>query len=260
MLAAGFAGALFAVHGSNPEAVVWIAGRFDLLATFFLLAGLLLFTVADARMVLHAAALGCFALAALSKEAAFIFPLLVGGYALWKRQPLRWTAAHFMWIVPYFALAAVLFAYNWSLVLLAIAYMAAMIRIGLHQRTTRPLWPAAAAILICVIPVLSLMAGSPALAGSRVLYLPSVWFAILIALALDGVPARARYVAAVIVLLFQFAALQYNLEFWEQASARVKAACATGAPVLPDSVNGVPLLANGKRDCIEITRDTPSRP
>src|SRR5579872_6135137 len=37
VLAAGFAGALFAVHGIHPEAVVWIAGRFDLVATFFLL-------------------------------------------------------------------------------------------------------------------------------------------------------------------------------------------------------------------------------
>jgi len=307
-LAAGFAGALFAVHGINPEAVVWIAGRFDLLATFFLLAGLLFFTMSSKQdsvaYTRHAPALMCFALAALSKESAFIFPLLVAGWVLWKRQPLRWT-------IPYFALAAILFAYRWSLfggiggyvdratgrpaalslgfgstlkavavrlwtslyfpinwstdpslplALLALTYMAAMIWLGLHQKSARPLWPAAAAILICVIPVLSLLAGSPTLAGSRVLYLPSVWFAILIALALDGVPARTRYAAAVIVLLFQFAALQHNLGFWEQASARVKAACATGAPALPDSMNGVPLLANGKPECIEITRDTSSRP
>jgi hypothetical protein len=33
-VAAWFAGALFAVHGIRPEAVVWIAGRFDLLAFF----------------------------------------------------------------------------------------------------------------------------------------------------------------------------------------------------------------------------------
>ena len=114
-LAAGFAGVLFAVHGIHPEAVVWIAGRFDLLATFFLLAGLLLFTMTGERnrialhvITVHLAALVCFAAAALSKEAAFVFPLLVAGYALAKRQPLRWTA-------PYFALAAILFAYRWSL-------------------------------------------------------------------------------------------------------------------------------------------------
>ena len=232
VMAAGFAGALFAVHGIHPEAVVWIAGRFDLVATFFLLAGLLLFTMTGEgdRVPLHIGALACFAVAALSKEAAFIFPLLVAGYALAKRRPLKWTA-------PYFALAAILFAYRWTLfggiggylnpatgrpaalslgfgstlkavavrlwtslyfplnwstdaslplALLAVAYMAALIWLALRSRPARMVWLAAAAVLICTIPVLSLLAGSPALAGSRVLYLPSVWFAILIALALDG--------------------------------------------------------------------------
>jgi hypothetical protein len=307
--AAGFAGALFAVHGIHPEAAVWIVGRFDLLATFFVLSGLLFFTLSRKKdgsvaYTKHAAALACFALAAVSKEAAFIFPLLVAGYALWKRLPLRWT-------VPYFVLAAIQFAYRWSLfggiggyvdratgrpavlslgfgstlkavavrlwtslyfplnwstdpslplAVLAVTYMAALIWLGVQQKSARPLWPAAAAILICVIPVLSLLAGSPTLAGSRVLYLPSVWFAILIALALDGVPARTRYAAAAIVLLFQFAALQHNLGFWEAASAQVKAECATGAPVLPDWLDGVPAYANGKQECIEITRNIRIQP
>ena len=303
-MAAGFAGALFAVHGVHPEAAVWIVGRFDLLATFFLLSGLLLFGVAGSRLALHAAALACFALAAFSKEAAFIFPLLVVGYALWKRQPLRWT-------IPYIALAAIQFAYRWSLfggiggyinpatgrpaalslglgstikavavrlwtslyfplnwsndpslplALLAVVYMAAIVWLAVQSRPTRTSWLAAAAILISVMPVLSLLAGSPTLAGSRVLYLASVWFAILLALAVDGVPGRVRYAVAAIVLLFQFAALQHNLGFWEAASARVKAECATGAPALPDWMDGVPVYANGKQECIEITRNTFSRP
>ncbi len=71
---------------------------------------------------------------------------------------------------------------------------------------------------------------------------------------------RARYALAAIVLLFQFAALQHNLGFWETASARVKAACATGAPELPGSIDGVPALANGRQECIEIGRSTFSRP
>jgi hypothetical protein len=89
------------------------------------------------------------------------------------------------------------------------------------------------------------------------LYLPSVWFAILIALAVDGLSPRARYAMAGIVLLFQFAALQHNLGFWEAASARVRAECATGVPHLPDSIDGVPAFANGKRECVEITRAQP---
>ena len=308
IMAAGFAGALFAVHGIHPEAVVWIAGRFDLMATFFLLAGFLLFTMTGEGdgIALHIAALISFAVAALTKESAFIFPLLVVGYALAKRQPLRWTG-------PYFALAAMLFAYRWSLfggiggyinpatgrpaalslglgstlkavavrlwtslyfplnwsegaslplslplALLAVAYMAVMIWLAVRSRPTRMVWFAAAAIFISVIPVLSLLAGSPALAGSRVLYLPSVWFAILLALALDGV--QVRHVVAAIVLLFHVVALQHNLGFWEAASAQVKAACASGVPAVPDSINGVPALANGKPECIEIARNKSSQP
>ena len=308
IMAAGFAGALFAVHGIHPEAVVWIAGRFDLVATFFLLAGLLLFTMTGAgdRVPLHIGALACFAVAALSKEAAFIFPLLVAGYALAKRRPLKWTA-------PYFALAAILFAYRWTLfggiggylnpatgrpaalslgfgstlkavavrlwtslyfplnwstdaslplALLAVAYMAALIWLALRSRPARMVWFAAAAILICTIPVLSLLAGSPALAGSRVLYLPSVWFSILVALALDGTSryGRVRYAVAAVVLVFHFAALQHNLGFWEAASAQVKAACETGVPELPNSINGVPALANGKPECVEIAHNKSSQP
>jgi hypothetical protein len=138
--------------------------------------------------------------------------------------------------------------------------MAAIVWLAVQSRPTRTSWLAAAAILISVMPVLSLLAGSPTLAGSRVLYLASVWFAILLALAVDGVPGRVRYAVAAIVLLFQFAALQHNLGFWEAASARVKAECATGAPALPDWMDGVPVYANGKQECIEITRNTFSRP
>src|SRR5947209_3147339 len=36
-LAAIFAATLFAIHGTRPEVAVWIAGRFDLLSTFFVL-------------------------------------------------------------------------------------------------------------------------------------------------------------------------------------------------------------------------------
>jgi hypothetical protein len=164
-----------------------------------------------------------------------------------------------LWTSLYFPL-------NWStesslpLALLAVAYMAALIWLALKSKPSGLLFTVAAGILVSVIPVLSLLAGSPALAGSRVLYLPSVWFAILLALALDGVPGRVRCAIAAIILSFHFAALQHNLVFWEAASAQVKAACATGAPALPDSINGVPALANGRPECIEFGRNTLSQP
>jgi hypothetical protein len=299
---------LSGIHGTRPEAAVWIVGRFDLLATFLVLAGFLLFTMLSnhesARYRLHAASLACFALAVLSKEAAFIFPLFLAGYVLWKRQPLKWT-------IPYFLLAAILFAYRWSLFggiggyivpgtgrpaafslgvgstlkavavrlwtslyfpinwsqdpslvlgLLAIAYMGAMIWLAIRSRPAQPLWPVLVAILIACIPPLSLLSGSPTLTGSRVLYLPSVWFAILLALAVDGLSGRARYAVAAIALLFQFAALQHNLDFWEQASAQVKAACTSGSADLPPFIQGVPALDNGRQECLEIGRATAGLP
>jgi hypothetical protein len=307
-LAAAFAGMLFGIHGTRPEAVVWIAGQFDLLATFFLLAGFLLFTLLSARerirLPLHAASLACFTLAALSKESAFIFPLFLAGYVLWKRQPLLWT-------IQYFVLAAILFAYRWSLfggiggyidpatgrpaafslglgstlkaiavrlwtslyfpinwsrdpslllAFLAIAYICAMLWIAVRSRPSQPLWPAAVAILIACIPPLSLLSGSPTLTGTRVLYLPSVWFAILLALALDGLSGRARYAVAAVALSFQFALLQHNLDFWEQASVQVKAACTNGSADLPPFIQGVPALANGRQECLEIGRTIPGTP
>jgi hypothetical protein len=166
-----------------------------------------------------------------------------------------------LWTSLYFPL-------NWSeepslaLVILAIAYMAVIIWLAVRSRPSRMVWFAAAAILISTIPVLSLLAGSPALAGSRVLYLPSVWFAILLALALDGVQVRHAVVA--IVLLFQVLALQHNLGFWETASAQVKAACEAGVlsatNSVPDSIDGVPALANGKPECVEIGHNRSGKP
>ena len=98
------------------------------------------------------------------------------------------------------------------------------------------------------------------MAGARVWYLPSVWFTILIALALDGLPPRSRYAVAGIALMFQFAALQHNLGFWEAVSAQVKTACEAGAPAIPDWIDGIPAMAEKRPDCIEIGRITRLQP
>lgn len=72
-LAAFFAAALFGIHGTRPEAATWIAGRFDLVATFFVLAGLLLFLrsygeASSIGYVYELASLMCMMLAILSKD------------------------------------------------------------------------------------------------------------------------------------------------------------------------------------------------
>jgi len=78
MIAIG-AGALFLLHPSHTEAVSWISGRADLLATFFCLASLLSYLayVRGKRPLQLALSLSCFALALLAKESAICLPFLV---------------------------------------------------------------------------------------------------------------------------------------------------------------------------------------
>ena len=79
------AAGLFAVHPVQTEAVVWVVGRADLLATLFLLAALRLHARLPDRPVardLGRAGLAALALGAalLSKEAALTFPALLIAY------------------------------------------------------------------------------------------------------------------------------------------------------------------------------------
>lgn len=72
-------GLIFLLHPSHTEAVTWVSGRPDLLATFFSLLALLSFysdrrTARRARLAL---ALFCFALALLSKESAACLPVVI---------------------------------------------------------------------------------------------------------------------------------------------------------------------------------------
>lgn len=73
------AGLLFLLHPSHTEAVSWISGRADVLATFFGLSSLLLYLsrARTPRRFTHALALLCFALALLAKEAAAFVPAAV---------------------------------------------------------------------------------------------------------------------------------------------------------------------------------------
>jgi len=94
------AGALFALHPLAPEAVAWISGRFDLLATLFTLLSLRLAIAAlgghrrtarpgrTTRWPALGLALVCFAAALASKESAIGLPLAVAAWAaLGERAP-----------------------------------------------------------------------------------------------------------------------------------------------------------------------------
>ncbi len=95
-----WAAALFAVHGSHPETVTWVASWFGVLATFFSMAALLLFVEyrKRARWLTLMGSLACLIAALISKESAYVFPLLalvVAGRP-WRRA-FRWTLPY--WVV-----------------------------------------------------------------------------------------------------------------------------------------------------------------
>jgi hypothetical protein len=301
--AAFFAAALFAIHGTRPEAVVWIAGRFDLLATFFVLAGLLLFLRPGG--VYRLASLLSMALAMLTKESAYVFPfllvLLLASEGSLSRSRLRA-------LVPFFSLAAALFLYRWSLfggiggyrqdalgflpALKALgarswavlyfpinwsiepgglyagaiaAYIASLGLLAASRPRRRHLALAAGFVLLSALPPLQQLLIGPDLQKSRLLYLPSIGFCLLLAVAGNGLPGRLRWIAPGILLVASLAALQHNLDAWEYASAKAKPACVAAAGCagasgkltvgpLPGSVRGVYLFQNGFQECVELER------
>jgi len=104
--AGAFIGALiFGLHGSRPEAVTWVAARFDLLAVMFSMASIL--------AVLHSArwwvSSGFLALALMSKESAYVTPILAA-IAL-SYLGLRWREIRKP-VAPLVATAAIAFAYR----------------------------------------------------------------------------------------------------------------------------------------------------
>jgi len=87
-IAAISAGALFLLHPSHAEAVVWISGRADLLATLFVLLSVLTFLGYEGshRKYYLAASLGLFAIALLAKESAICTPLIILLIALFRHE------------------------------------------------------------------------------------------------------------------------------------------------------------------------------
>jgi len=106
------AASVFGLHGSRPEAVVWLAGWFDVFSTFFILAGLLFFLgdAAEPRFTKRAAALVCMVLAMLSKETGFVFPLLLP-VLIWTQRKL--SRKDLPRLAPFFAVGLVVFSYRW---------------------------------------------------------------------------------------------------------------------------------------------------
>ncbi len=275
------AAALFAVHGSRPEAAVWIAGRFDLLCGFFTLAALWL--ALDARPLPSMFAAILVAAAILTKEAAYPLPLVLVLLALSNRCSRLLAAsacaiaallfAHRLWLfhgiggyasfhvglatgkaVSLRLWSALYFPINWSdapdtlLRTLFVVYVAAILY--LVYRLRRSCVTPAAIVLLLVIPALPLLAIGPDLRNSRVLYLPSIGFCLLLGQAIAGLPGRSRMFVAVAVLAFHCAVLRHNLAIWESVAERMRltqlAAAECPSPIIaePGWLRGVPFLAN----------------
>jgi len=106
---------LFVVHGAHPEAVVWIAGRFDLLSTFFVLAAIATFLRwGESRKAgWMLAALIAMIGGLLAKESAYCYPLVAVLLVLSSAK----TARGRTWVpfLAFTAITAALFTYRWHL-------------------------------------------------------------------------------------------------------------------------------------------------
>jgi hypothetical protein len=307
-VAAWLTAAVFALHAAHPEAVVWMAGRFDLLAAFFVLAGLIAF---QRYLERETAAWGWLAVATtamiaalLSKESAYAFTPLAAlmvactngthrrrawvavlGFALITSAVFvyRWRlqgglggygsvsvfgsakALLFrMWAILFFPVNRALPAAGSWFSVLTVGYAAALIVLFLSRTERAKLTFALGFAILTAAPAVSQLAIGPDLEKSRVLYLPSAGFCLLVG-GLAGI-ARMRTAVAAILIIFQAAALWHNLTGWRMASEMVELVCKASADCavhseadpqvegLPRIWHGVYTFANGFAECVEMNR------
>jgi hypothetical protein len=298
-------GALFAISGTRPEAVTWVAARFDLMATAFGLAALLL--LLHGRRVLSCVLLLA---ALLSKESAFVVPLLAVILLRFERVGWRQIVRR---IWPWFGLAAAVFGYRMALlrgiggyrysgeaipaalkvnlatlhgwllrswdamffplnwlhvpgltigILLALA-VASLAWLAWNHADRRLAVTGILFFLLAALPAHQfLMIGSD-LGKSRVLYLPSAGFAMLIAALVRG---KRGWIAVVPVLAFQMASLWHNLGEWRAVGNVAGRTCAEivarldrspgliRLPEFPNTVEGVYFLKTGYPACVWLQR------
>lgn len=324
-LAAIFAAVLFAVHGTRPEVVVWIAGRFDLLSTVFVLAGVLFFMRSqneptEIGYVYAFGSLVCMALAILSKENAYAFPVLLLLMVISKPN-LQWRKI--VELIPFFIVALSLFAYRWLLfggvggyidavsgkplalnigvvsalkvlllrtwailffpvnwsqepnkvmAVVMIGYMLALVWVATAKVNRKEIVFPLAFVFVTALPALPLLLIGSDLWKSRLLYLPSVGFCILLATVMDGLRGKVQWIIPGIVLVFHVAVLQQNLDSWQYAAGKAKStaiiAARWGGPGMqrievegvPGTLRGVPFFANGFEEAVELERTNKAAP
>lgn len=272
---------LFGLHGTRPEAVTWVASRFDLLATFFTLATLYLYLEPSRlRMLALLTAL----LALISKESAYVLPLLL--LLITERPQCRRAA-------PFAALTAAVFAYRWHLLhgiggYQTASHTPAILNFNLVRTLNAMvlrLWAAlffpinwsippewwligaiAAAVIayaviglrtardsriprtllftfVAALPVQQLLLIGPDLEKSRVLYLPAVGFALFLAVTLDRLRTPQWQIPAALALIaFQGACLEHNLVIWRGVAREAQRACDSVAAALEPNQDTATIL------------------
>ncbi len=213
--------------------------------------------------------------------AAIVAALLIA-YRFWALHGIGGYGAHFHAVRTVEALllrqwAILLFPFNWSapasrpmyavlaaipLVLAACAWIARPRRGALAG--------CVAFVIAAALPVQHLLLLGPALGGSRELYLATVGWALLWAVALDGMPQRGGAIVAGLVLAIGVAMLEHNLTVWRETSQMVRTICTdfgrvaaqTPGPIvvrgLPAGRLGTVFLYNGFPQCVEMNSGVPS--
>lgn len=207
----------------------------------------------------------------------------IGGYAdrtgvsaVWHSRPLHTSEALF------FRQWAFLFLpVNWSVPLewwlrAAAAGFLAMLaacaaRGGTWLGSRARLLAGLAFLLAAVTPVQHLLMFQPDFVGARVLYLPLAGLAIFWAALMErSAESKLTWAMAAVLIAFNVAALEHNLQPWRTTPAAAAAACrALGRELakdprpafvsgLPDRLQGAYFLSNGFPECVEMNSGQPA--
>jgi hypothetical protein len=264
-----WAAAVFGIHGTVLLTPTYLAARFDVLAVFFVLAGLLLFVrhLEHARWFDLAGSLVCMLLGLLAKEIAFAYPLLILVVA-GKRAGRHWRA-----IAGHVAVAAAVFSYRYYLLrglggyreqrlgLLAlgkgfglriwsafyfpvnwtrepefwltgalIIYLGVLVWGAIRLRIPRQkLVTALLLTVVALLPLAHMLLVGSNLLGAGRFYLALAGFAMLMGVMIHAAGRSVQVAIGTALVVFQFAALQHNLKIWGRVARMADATCSTAA-------------------------------
>lgn len=118
----------------------------------------------------------------------------------------------------------------------------------------------ALAVMLSSLPALPVLSIGADLTGSRVLYLPTVSFALLVGLIIGQMRGWRQLCAGSLLLALNLAALRNNLDQWDRVAHIAEATCQTivretesKAVVvrgMPSTLDGVMFLGNGLAGCL----------